>query len=254
MEIIGHRGAAEAAPENTLAAVREGFREGADAVEIDIHRSRDGRIVVIHDGDTRRTTGHTGMVANMTWAEIERLDAGRWKGPAWEGQRIPSLEAVLEVLPPGKRLLIEVKCGPEVLEELARILKRAARKPEETVVMSFNLALVRQAKQRISRCPVYWIQGTTPRRNAETGAETGTVADLIETCRQGRLDGLNLAHDSRILPEHVERLYALGIRLGVWTVNQADAARRVAQLGVDSITSDRPGWLRAELGRKASFS
>lgn len=250
MEIIGHRGAADSAPENTLAAIRQGFHEGADAVEIDVHLTRDGRIVVIHDADTRRTTGHEGRIAEMTLAEIARLDAGRWKGRAWQGEKIPTLEAVLETVPAGKRLLIEVKCGPEVLDRLQKVVTGFGKRPEETAVISFSLPVVRQAKQRMPQYPVYWIQGTTPKRDAKSGVESGSVAELIETCREAGLEALDLAHNSRLEAEHVERLHALGKKLYVWTVNRADDVHRVARLGVDGITSDRPGWLRQELAQR----
>src|SRR5580698_8356847 len=102
MEIIAHRGSSFEAPENTLAAVNLAWRQRADAVEIDVHLSRDGRLVVIHDSNTRRTTGVNRKVARQTLAELHALDAGRWKGLTWLGEKIPSLEEVLASVPPGK--------------------------------------------------------------------------------------------------------------------------------------------------------
>lgn len=94
--IIAHRGASYEAPENTLPAVRLGWERDADAVEVDIHQTRDGRIVAIHDRSTARVTGRTGLVAETTLERLRSLDAGSWKGMRWRGVRIPTLEEVLE--------------------------------------------------------------------------------------------------------------------------------------------------------------
>jgi len=247
MNLIGHRGAAAVAPENTLAGIRQGLQDGADGLEIDVRLSKDGRIVVIHDADTGRTTGQPGRVAEQTLAEIQRLDAGSWKGSAWAGEKIPTLESVLAAVPVGKRLLIEVKCGPEVLGELERLLADCGRRPEETAVMAFDLATIRQAKQRMPQHPAWWIQGTTPRWDALAGRPSGSVEELIETCQQSGLDGLSLACQSEIARRHVDRLHELDKAICVWTVNDAVTARRLLALGVETIVSDCPGRLRAEL-------
>src|SRR5580704_14008797 len=88
---VAHRGASFDAPENTLAAVNLAWRQRADAVEIDVHLSRDGQLVVIHDYNTRRTTGVNRLVARQTLAELRALDAGRWKGLEWLDETIPTL-------------------------------------------------------------------------------------------------------------------------------------------------------------------
>ena len=250
MNLIGHRGAAAMAPENTLAGIRQGLQDGADGVEIDVRLSKDGRIVVIHDADTGRTTGQPGRVAEQTLAEIQRLDAGSWKGPTWAGEKIPTLDAVLAAVPGGKRLLIELKCDAEVLDELERLLGDCGRRPGETAVISFDLPTIRQAKQRMPQHPAYWIQGTTPRWDALAGRPTGSVDELIETCQQSGLDGLSLAYQSEIARRHVDRICKLGKTICVWTVNDVAAARRLLALGVEMIVSDCPGWLRAELERE----
>jgi len=99
VEIIAHRGASHDAPENTLAAVNLAWQQNADAVEIDVHLSRDGQIVVIHDENTRKTAGLNKNVSEQTLAELRRLDVGRWKGRQWAGEKIPVLAEVLGALP-----------------------------------------------------------------------------------------------------------------------------------------------------------
>src|SRR5258706_1541868 len=131
MQIIGHRGASLDAPENPLAEVRLAWQQQADAVEVDVHLSRDGKIVVIHDPNTRKLAGVNRKVARQTLAELRALDVGRRRGAAWIGERIPTLEEVLAAVPRSKRLFIEIKCGPEIAPELSRVLSRSDCRPEQ---------------------------------------------------------------------------------------------------------------------------
>src|SRR5262249_38764427 len=99
MEIIAHRGASHDAPENTLAAMRLAWAQGADAIECDVHLARDGELVVVHDPDARRTTGVALEVARASVAELQQLDAGRWKDARFAGEKIPTLDEVLALVP-----------------------------------------------------------------------------------------------------------------------------------------------------------
>src|SRR4051812_19201695 len=112
VQIIAHRGASHDAPENTLAAVRLAWAQHADAVEVDVHLTRDWRLAVIHDPDTRRTGDEVCVVADSTLAELQRLDVGQWKDPRFAGERIPTLEDVFGSVPDGKRTFVELKSGP----------------------------------------------------------------------------------------------------------------------------------------------
>jgi len=126
VDIIGHRGASHDAPENTLAAFKLGWEQGADAVELDIWLTKDGKIVCLHDADTKRTTGVLKKVAESTLDELRTLDAGTWKDAKWRGEKLPTLTEALAAIPAGKRLVIEIKAGVEILPELARDLKAPA--------------------------------------------------------------------------------------------------------------------------------
>ncbi|HYE97790.1 MAG TPA: glycerophosphodiester phosphodiesterase family protein, partial [Planctomycetota bacterium] len=141
-EIIAHRGASHDAPENSLEAFRLGW-EQADANELDVHLSRDGRPVVIHDSSTKRTTGVDKRVVEQSFEELK-------------AQGVPALEEILDV-PEKKRLFIEIKCGPEALEPLGRLL--AGRSPERFVIIGFNLGTMAQAKKLFPKVPVYWLSG-----------------------------------------------------------------------------------------------
>lgn len=247
VEIIAHRGASYTAPENTVASANLAWQRSADAVEIDVYLTRDGRIVAMHDKDTERTTGQKWVVGERTLAELRTLDAGSWKGQQWAGEKIPTLEEILATLPEGKRLFIELKDKLPIVPELERVLKASGKPPAQTAVISFDLPTVTEVKRRMPELAVYWIYGTSPKRDEKTGRVSDPPEELIERCRRAGLDGLDLKYDSQITPEIVERMRELGLELYVWTVNSADDARRLADLGVDGITTDRPGWLREQL-------
>ena len=111
VEVIGHRGSSKEAPENTLASSRLAFSEQADGVEVDVRMTKDGQLVCIHDKNTLRTTGVEALIKEKTLVELKSMDAGQWKGEQWKGEAIPSLQEILEFIPQGKKIFIEMKEG-----------------------------------------------------------------------------------------------------------------------------------------------
>jgi glycerophosphoryl diester phosphodiesterase len=247
VEIIAHRGASHSAPENTVAAVELAWQRGADAVEFDVWLTADRRIVALHDETTERTTGKNWTVGKKTFDELRSLDAGSWKGPGWAGEKIPSLEELLATIPEGKRVFIEVKDNSRLVPELERVLKASGKRPEQTVVISFDFAVVEAVKKRMPELDVYWVHGTSPKRDKRTGKLSAPPAQLIRRCHAAGLDGLDLKYDSRIDEKTVAEMRRLDLEWYVWTVNSPDDARPLVDLGVDGITTDRPGWLREQL-------
>lgn len=220
VEIVAHRGASHDAPENSLEAFRLGWSQ-ADANELDVHLSRDGRLVVIHDASTKRTTGVDKPVAEQSFSELK-------------AQGVPALEEVVEGVPEKKRLFIEIKCGAEALEPLGRLL--AGRPPERFAIIGFNLATMTKAKALFPKIPVFWLSGYK---------EELKIEDLIAKAKAAGLDGLDLNH--KFPPDVVKKTREAGLKVLVWTVNDPDIARSWAAAGVDGITTDRPGWLRERL-------
>jgi len=242
--LIAHRGASHDAPENTLASVNLAWRRGPDAVEVDVHLSKDGRIVVIHDDNTRRTGGRNKKVREQTLEELRRLDVGRHKGRRWAGQRIPTFEEVLATVPRDKSLFVDIKCGPAILPQLELHIDRSGVQPEQVVLMSFGLSTVAAAKRRWPRDRVLWLcDAAGSERRADGGAGL-----LLAAARQAGAGGLNVGARAAVDAAFVEQVKAAGMKLFVWTVNRPATARRFRELGVDGITTDRPGWLRERLG------
>lgn len=243
-EIVAHRGASYDTPENTCAAAAQAWKDRADSVELDVHLTKDGQLVVIHDADTKRTTGTAGLIAQMTLAEIQALDAGSWKGAQFAGEKIPTLEQFLATGPEKRRFFIEVKCGPEALPELKATLGRSKLPPDQTVIISFNKDVVAATKKELPALKSLLLRGYG--KDKETG-EYPTLDALITEVKQVNLDGIDLSHDWPIDEAFVQKAKAAGLTVWVWTVDDAAIAKRMQAAGVDGITTNRPAWLRAQL-------
>ena len=243
--IIGHRGASRDAPENTLASFRLAFEQGADGIEADFRLTRDGRIVCLHDAGLSRTTGADLQVADAPLAELQRLDAGSWKGAKWKDERIPTLSQVLELLPAGKRLFIEVKCGAEIIGPLVDDLDRAGLPAQNVRFLAFDHRLVRELKERLPGYRACWLSDYRWR-----GGLQPSPREVLSRLAEIGADGL-ASRDRAILDANLVReLRERGVEIHVWTVDSARAARRLCDLGVDSIMTNRPGWLRSALTRQ----
>ncbi|HEX9078132.1 MAG TPA: glycerophosphodiester phosphodiesterase [Desulfuromonadaceae bacterium] len=244
-EIIAHRGASHDAPENTLAAFRLAWEQGADGAEGDFRLTRDGEIVCLHDPTARRTTGRNLAVAEATLAQLRDLDAGAWKGKEWTGERIPTLREVVATVPPGKRLFIELKAGPEILLPLAAVLAEPGLTPGQTVILAFDAEVVTQARKLLPEVKTLWI--TSYRRDWVCGGWTPSIGEVIQTLERTGASGLACQARRFIDAAFVRPLRDAGMELHVWTVDSPRSAARFVALGVDSVNTNRPGWLRSRL-------
>jgi glycerophosphoryl diester phosphodiesterase len=246
VEIIAHRGASADAPENTVAALKLGFEQNADAGETDIHVTKDGKLIVIHDADTKRVTGVDRKVVDQTLDELRKLDAGNWG--QWQGkgfsEKLPTLGELLGLVPPGKKMFIEIKSKNETLAPLAESLKRSKLSPEQLVIITFHYEVAEAAKQKFPDLKVYWLHDY--KQDKQTG-QYPDLGDLIERAKKAKVDGLNLNHRFPLDAAAVKKIKSAGLGIYVWTVDDPVRARELVAAGVDGITTNRPAALRAEL-------
>ncbi len=244
VQIVAHRGASWDAPENTLASFKLGYDQKADGDELDIWLTADGKVLVCHDGATGRTTGVTNTIAATGLEQLRRLEAGQWG--KWRGsqfkEKLPLLEEVLPLVPAGKRLFIEIKCGPEVLPELERVLKQAGKQPGQIVLIGFGYETVREAKARFRDLEVCWL--VSPDKKDKTKP---TLEEMIEKAKAAGLDGLDLDFHFPIDQAFVRKVHGAGLKLYTWTVDDPQVAGKHAAAGVDGTTPNRPLWLREQL-------
>jgi glycerophosphoryl diester phosphodiesterase len=248
VDIVAHRGASHDAPENTVAATHLAWRQGADAVETDIHFTKDGRIIVCHDKTTRRTTGHEGVIAAMTQAELRALDAGRWKAPEFAGEKLPLLEEQLALTPAGKTMLVEIKTGPEIVPELRRVFAATGVTERQVTVISFNLDTLKAVRRELPAFRTLYLMGyKAPDAKDPKAKAPPSIDAVIRDARSAGLTGLDLQYTWPLTAADVKRVRDAGLELHVWTVDDPAVARRWIGLGVASITTNRPGWLREQI-------
>jgi glycerophosphoryl diester phosphodiesterase len=250
VEVVAHRGASADAPENTLAALKEGWRQGADAVELDVWLTADHRVVLMHDEKLERTTGAPGLVTTSTWSELRGLDAGSWKGPQWAGEPIPLLEQALETIPDGKRAFVEIKHGVEIVPHIAPLILASGKAPEQIVFISFSQPVCEAIKRELPAYEVLRLSGF--KQDEDNGSYSPTIDSLIEQAKAAKLEGLDLSWKGPHDAESIQRIKDAGLFFAVWTVNTPETAQEMAKLGAQSITTDHPGkireWLAAGSG------
>ena len=245
VEIIAHRGASYLAPENTMASVLLGWDKDAD-VEVDVYLTKDNKIVAIHDDTTERTAGTDVNVAETTSEELRKLDVGSFKSEEYAGERIPFLADIVETIPRGRKLYVEIKCGQEILPHLKELLEQSG-KMSHIVIIGFDLDTVTMSKEMID-VPTYWLKGT--KKTEETEQWIPHDPQLVQTAENKGLDGLDV-HYAGVNKEFADAVKASGQKLYVWTVDEPEEAIRLIKLGVDGITTNRPAWLREQLKNNA---
>jgi glycerophosphoryl diester phosphodiesterase len=245
--LFGHRGAAGVMPENTLGSFRRARDDGADVLELDVHASADGEIVVIHDATLDRTTDATGPVRARPWAELARLDAGHrftsdggrshpFRG---SGFGIPRLADLIDELP-DVPLNIEIKqAAPSIVAATVELVRRSRAR---VVLAAEDDAIMREIRERAPDLP--------------TSASAVEVAAFVGALREGRVPVVHSGLVALQIPpafgdvalvtaESVAAAHGLGVEVHVWTINEPDEMRRLLALGCDGIMSDLPARARA---------
>ena len=246
---VAHRGASAYAPENTLAAVRCAVGHHADLVELDVQRSKDGALVLLHDTTLARTTNvrrlfpgrRPWLVSDFTYAEIRRLDAGSWRSDRFVGETVPTLtEAIEAVRTSGTGLLLELKAPalyPGIVADLASTLRQvpayleAATTANRLIVESFDHGAMHDHKSLEPSVPVGLLGAPDTARLARLAAWA---------------DQVNPGHWTTDAA-YVAAVRDAGMACLVWTVNRAAAMRRALRLGVDGVITDRPDLLRRQV-------
>jgi glycerophosphoryl diester phosphodiesterase len=233
--VIGHRGAAMAAPENTLAGMRAAAAEGATWVEFDVRLTADGVPMLMHDDTLDRTTDGRGRVARTPLAALKALDAGTWFGPAFAGEPVPTLEETLALLLElGLAANIELKPNPGEARRTAEVALALVERvwPRDRpapLVSSFNATSLKAAGQAAPNLPRGFLWLELPR------SWRARMAAL--ECRTVHL------WDRHITPRQVAAVKAAGHPLAVYSVEDPARARELVSWGVDAIFTGRPGAL-----------
>ena len=231
-----------------MAAFELAIEQRADGFEADFYLGKEGHVVCLHDPDTKRVAGKKLLAREAAFEELRALDVGSWKGPEWKGERMPILQEVLAAVPEGKQIFIELKSSREVVGPMAKILAASKLRPEQIVVISFHADAIAESKKQLPHIKALWLCGMKKKKD---GTPPPTAEQVAATLKRIGADGL----DAEGLPEYfnaafIERLRQLGCReFHVWTIDDPQVADFYAMLGAASITTNRPGWLRKEMGK-----
>lgn len=245
--IIAHRGASGVAPENTAASIEAAIDGGADVVEIDVQRTRDGRLVNFHDCTLDRTTdiavrrpGESGLsVSDLDLVELQRLDVGSWLDPAHDAARIVTLQDVLAQTRGRVGLLVEISPCPQYVgtglaDQIVTELLEEPGYVDETLeqdqlwVQSFNPDDGRRVRELLPTVPIGLL--TRERPTPDEIADAGWADQINPPCE---------TVDAAL----VETVHQAGLTLNCWTVNEVADADRLINLGVDGLITDHPARL-----------
>ena len=237
--IIAHRGAAGAAPENTMAAISQAITDGADWVEIDVQETRDGHVIVVHDSDFMKLAGDPIKVWEGDLARIQEIDIGSWFDPRFADQRVPTLEQVLQLIKESNsRLVIELKYygHDQQLESRVVELVEKVGAADRVAIMSLKLKGV----QKLKALRPQWTGGLL--------AAT-SVGDIT------RLDADFLAVNQNMAsPAFIRRAHKAGKQVFVWTVNDALSLSHWMSMGVDGVITDEPALATKILAQREELS
>jgi glycerophosphoryl diester phosphodiesterase len=230
VRVIGHRGASGYAPENTMASFKKAYEMGADMIEFDVHRTKDGEFVISHDGTTDRTTGTKMVIADTTYDELSKLDAGSSFSKDFAGEKMPTLKEVLEWAKGKIQINIEIK-SPGCEKATVDLINKFQMK-DSAIVTSFDHTIIKKIKELDPEI--------------QTGALTGDIKnvkmidDIVALCHPNAINPNYLYVNKKI----VKAAHEKGLAVNVYTVNDAVSMQRLIKAGVDGIISNFPDVLK----------
>jgi len=252
--VMAHQGGADLAPSNTMAAFRNAAQMGVDVLELDVHTTKDGVVVVIHDATVDRTTNGTGRVHDLALSDLQKLDAGYQfstdNGQTFpfrgEGVTIPTLQEVLAAFP-ALRINIEIKqADPPMEQAVANLIQQAGAQARVLVVASNS--------DVIERFRALMPEVATGASESEVRsffyAQTLRVSALYRPTADALQVPENFGNIQVLSPHFVQAAHARDVAVHAWTINDAESMRRLLAMGVDGIITDRPDLALEVLGRK----
>lgn len=233
--VIAHRGASFYAPENTYVSFDRALAMGAKHLELDVHMSADGKLVVIHDAKLDRTTNGSGMVGEKTLVELLSLDAGSWFGPEFTGERIPVLEDLMRRYRNRAHLHIEIKGGGQATVEEVGKLVRELEMADQVTVTSFSMDRIEEMRKGFPEIKT----GILVREVTEPVMEKAKALGIAQICPRA----------DQITPELVKALKERGFGVRAWGVRNEALMENVIHSGADGMTVDFPDKALKSLGK-----
>ncbi|WP_041223688.1 glycerophosphodiester phosphodiesterase [Deferribacter desulfuricans] len=239
MKIIAHRGASFYAPENTKAAFNLAVQFGVDGLEMDVHLTKDNQIVVIHDESTGRTGVKNFRIKRSKYSTLKKIDVGSWFDQKYKGEKIPLLENIIDSVPDYLDLYIEIKCGTEILNAISLLIDKYNNRVDRFIFFSFNYEVVENLKKLFPNIKVLWI--------VEYGYNVPNhpkmYKDVYKKIESANLDGISTLADLTHCIRMAKEIKKHNWMWNVWTVDNPHLAKQFMNLGVTSLSTNRPDWI-----------
>ncbi|MBT6634932.1 MAG: glycerophosphodiester phosphodiesterase [SAR86 cluster bacterium] len=230
--IIAHRGISFDLPENSLPAFNASWDKGVDGIEGDFHLTKDGAIVCIHDDDTQRVCNQKLIVKDSTLEELKQLNLSH-KISKNSKVKIPTLAEVLNVLPFGKKIFIEIKCGIEIIKPLIKELSQSEIHAEQAVIISFDERVIKTFKSAAPNYKAYWLYSYEP------DCDFNKILDVMNDIKADGFSSDN--EDSKFL---IDKIIDAGFEYHSWTIDDLDIANKLIGWRVQSITTNNPDQIQ----------
>ena len=244
--IVAHRGASKDTPENTIPAFQLAWKQGADAIEGDFHLTQDGKIVCIHDGNTKKVAGKNLVVRESTLSDLQQLDVGAYRGKDFVGTRVPTIAEVFATVPEQKLIYVEIKCGPEIIPVLLDELQKSNLCNKQIIVISFKKEVIQELKAKAPQYKAYWLSGM---KKDQSGNFRPSLETVLATLEAINADGFS-SNQNVIDESYIESVIRNGYEYHVWTIDNVKTARRFKKWGAHSITTNVPGLIRKQLAEE----
>lgn len=232
--IVGHRGSPDICPENTVPSFLKAIEIGVDAIEFDVRKTKDHKLIVMHDETVDRTTNGKGLVRELTLEQIERLDAGSWFNSSFKGTKVPTLQEVLEKVNSKVVMRIELK-DDGIEKDVVEAIKSFGLE-DNVAVASFNLSSLKKVKELLP--------------SLSTVAITANFSKSFIFNSLAHLSNTIAARFRTFTQEDVRNTHLHGLTFDVWTIDSCEALNEVLSYGVDSVTTNRPKEILACLLNK----
>ena len=232
--IIAHRGASGHAPENTMAAFRLAVEQAADWVELDVHQTADGHLVVLHDFTLQRTAGDPRPVRELTLEQVKKFDIGSWWDGTYQNEQVPTLDEVLAFANGRIRVFIEIKRGspfyPAIERRLLETIARHSAK-DRVVISSFDLAGLKT------------LRGLDPEISLGLLTRKSRPREILNEAKSLKVQSIHIS-THRLSKKFLPQAHANGLPVYVYTVNRLSLMKRYLALGVDGLFTNYPDRLR----------
>ena len=243
--IIAHRGESYEAPENSLSSIKLAYDLGANAVEIDVRLTKDNQIVVIHDAHTWRVAHKLRWISLSRLKKLKKIDIGYLKDDKFKGERIPTLEETLDLVPKTKSIIIEIKSNRRIIPFLKQMIENSELNLNQIQFIGFNLKLLTELKKIYPENVILWIHSLDYYWIRKLFRPS--LNRIISKVKQNNLDGLDLWASRKLNQRSVQKIKFENLKLYLWTIDSVKSAMRFINWGADGITTNRAFWIKNQI-------